>query len=51
VALQPNTTLANWHIVYMKKEYGDLGMSNMRYLNLCMLGSWVKRDISVENKL
>jgi hypothetical protein len=33
----------------MKKEYGGLGVPN--HLNLCLLGSWVKRFIKDEKKL
>uniref|UniRef100_A0A0A9B169 Reverse transcriptase zinc-binding domain-containing protein n=1 Tax=Arundo donax TaxID=35708 RepID=A0A0A9B169_ARUDO len=43
--------LANWHLVCMKKEYGGLGVPNLRDLNLCLLGSWIKRFISDEGKL
>jgi hypothetical protein len=35
----------------MKKEYGGLGVPNLRDLNLCLLGSWVKRFIKDEKKL
>jgi hypothetical protein len=35
--------LANWQLVSMKKEYGGLGVPNLRELNLCLLGSWVSR--------
>jgi hypothetical protein len=30
--------LANWHLICMKKE---LGIPQLKYLNLCLLGSWV----------
>jgi hypothetical protein len=43
--------LANWHLVCMKKEYRGLGIPNLKDLNLCFLGSWVKRFISDEVKL
>jgi hypothetical protein len=43
--------LANWHLVCMKKEYGGLGIPSLKDLNLCLLGSWVKRFISDESKL
>ena len=35
--------LANWESVSMMKEYGGLGIPNLRDLNLCLLASWVKR--------
>jgi hypothetical protein len=43
--------LAHWHLICTKKKYGGLGVLNLKYLNLCLLGSWVKRFISDENKL
>jgi hypothetical protein len=43
--------LAHWHLICMKKKYGGLGVPNLKDLNLCLLGSWVKRFISDENKL
>jgi hypothetical protein len=35
--------LASWLHVSMKTEFEGLGVSNMRELNLCLLGSWIKR--------
>jgi hypothetical protein len=35
--------LANWQLVSMKKEFGGLGVPSLRDLNLCLLGSWVRR--------
>uniref|UniRef100_A0A453STI6 Reverse transcriptase zinc-binding domain-containing protein n=1 Tax=Aegilops tauschii subsp. strangulata TaxID=200361 RepID=A0A453STI6_AEGTS len=35
--------LANWHLVCMKKEYGGLGIPNIKNVNLCLLGTWVRR--------
>jgi hypothetical protein len=35
----------------MKKEYEGLGIPNLKDLNLCLLGSWVKRFISDDAKL
>jgi hypothetical protein len=35
--------LASWRHVTMKKEYERLGVSDLRELNLCLLGSWIKR--------
>lgn len=43
--------LANWHLVCMKKEYGGLGVPNIRDVNLCLLGSWIKRYIKDEGKI
>jgi hypothetical protein len=38
-------------MICMKKEYGGLGVPNIKDLNLCLLGSWVKRYIQDENKI
>jgi hypothetical protein len=35
--------LANWQLVSMRKEFGGLGVPNLRDLNICLLGSWLKR--------
>jgi hypothetical protein len=35
--------LASWQHVTMLKDYGGLGIPNIRELNLCLLGSWLKR--------
>jgi hypothetical protein len=35
----------------MKKQYGRLGIPEIRDLNLCLLGSWVKRYVRDEGKL
>jgi hypothetical protein len=35
----------------MKKEFGGLGIPNLRDVNLCILGSWIKRYISDEGKI
>jgi hypothetical protein len=43
--------IANWHLVCMKKEYGGLGIPNLRNVNLYLLGSWIKRYISDEDKI
>jgi hypothetical protein len=43
--------LANWHLICMKKEYGGLWVPNIKDLNLCLLGSWIKRFIRDEGKL
>lgn len=34
--------LANWELVSMKKQYGGLGIPNLRDLNLALLASWIK---------
>jgi hypothetical protein len=43
--------LANWHLICIKKQYGGLAIPEIRDLNLCLLGSWVKRYIRDEGKL
>jgi hypothetical protein len=35
--------LASWKHVAMKKEYGGLGVPDLRELILCLRGSWVRR--------
>jgi hypothetical protein len=35
----------------MKKEFGGLGIPNIRELNLYLLGSWVRRYYSDDKKL
>jgi hypothetical protein len=35
--------LASWKHVTMKKEFGGLRVLDLRELNLCLLGSWVRR--------
>jgi hypothetical protein len=35
----------------MKKEYGGLGIPNIRELNLCLLASWIRRYSLDDNKL
>jgi hypothetical protein len=35
--------IPNWQLVYMKKDFGGLGIPNIRDVNLCLLGSWVKK--------
>jgi hypothetical protein len=35
--------LANWSLVYMKKEFGGLGIPNLKEVNMCLLGSWGKK--------
>jgi hypothetical protein len=43
--------LANWPLVCMKKEFGGMGIPNLQDLNLCLIGSWVKRYIRGEGAL
>jgi hypothetical protein len=31
--------LANWHLIYMKKDLGGVGVLHLKDLNLCLLGS------------
>lgn len=38
--------LANWQLVCMRQEFGGLGIPNLHDLNICLLGSWVKRYIN-----
>jgi len=35
--------LVNWETVSMCKDFGGLGIPNLRDLNLCLLGSWLRR--------
>lgn len=35
--------LANWKLVCMEKKFGGLGIPNLQDVNLCLLGSWIKR--------
>jgi hypothetical protein len=35
--------LASWQHVTMEKDFGGLGVPSLRELNLCLLGSWVRR--------
>ena len=43
--------LANWQLVCMPKEFGGLGIPSLRDVNLCLLGSWVKRYFAGDGKL
>jgi hypothetical protein len=43
--------LANWESVAMCKEYGGLGIPNLRDLNVCLLASWLRRYDQDRNKL
>jgi hypothetical protein len=42
--------LANWRMVCMKKEFGGLGIPNLQDVNLCLIGSWIKRYYEGEGK-
>jgi len=35
----------------MKKEFGGLGIPDLRDLNLCLLGSWIRRYTDDDNQL
>jgi hypothetical protein len=37
--------------MWLKKEYGGLGVPGLRDLNVCLLGSWVKRYSMDEGKI
>lgn len=43
--------LENWEIIPMCKDFGGLGIPNLRELNLCVLASWVKRYIGGESEI
>lgn len=43
--------LANWPFICLKKEFGGTGIPNLQDLNVCLIGSWVKRCISSEGSL
>jgi len=43
--------LANWETVSMAKEFGGLGIPNLRDLNICPLASWLKRYSNDSHKL
>jgi hypothetical protein len=35
--------LANWQSLTQKKEHGDMGIPDLRDMNLCLLASWIQR--------
>lgn len=35
--------LAKWGSITMCKDFGGLGIPDLRELNMCLLGSWLKR--------
>jgi hypothetical protein len=43
--------LANWESVAMRKEFGDLGIPNLKDLNIFLLASWVKKYQADRGKL
>jgi hypothetical protein len=43
--------LVGWQHVTMKKEFGGLGVPNLRELNVCLLGSWVRRYSQRQGKI
>jgi hypothetical protein len=43
--------LVNWDSVSMMKDYGGLGIPNLRDLNIYLLASWIKRYNVEKNKL
>jgi hypothetical protein len=43
--------LASWKQVTIKKEYGVLGVPDLRELNLCLLGSWIRRYVVDKGKI
>jgi hypothetical protein len=43
--------LVNWGFVSRKKEFGGLGIQNLREFNLCLLASWIKRYHLDNNKI
>jgi hypothetical protein len=43
--------LANWPSVCMRIFFGGLGIPNLQDLNICLLGSWVKRYVQGERTL
>jgi hypothetical protein len=43
--------LANWPSICMKKEFGGLGILNLQDLNLCPIGSWIRRYINGEGSI
>jgi hypothetical protein len=43
--------LANWPSICMKKEFGGLGIPNLKDLNLCLLESWIKHYIRAEGSI
>lgn len=42
--------LANWGLVSQKKQFGGLGVPNLREVNMSLLASWAKRYFAGPNK-
>ena len=43
--------LASWGLVNRSKEFGGLGIPNLRDMNLCLLGSWFNRYFNAGDKI
>jgi hypothetical protein len=43
--------LANWPSIDMRKEYGGLGIRNLQDLNICLIGSWIRKYINGEGSM
>jgi hypothetical protein len=43
--------LTNWENISMRKKYKEIGIPNLRDLNICLLGSWLSRYQNDEGKL
>jgi hypothetical protein len=43
--------LSNWHSLAQKKEFGGLGIPDLRDLNLCLLAAWIHRYYDSTPKL
>jgi hypothetical protein len=43
--------LASWDLVSVRKEYGGMGLPNLRDLNICLLASWRRRYEQDRGKL
>lgn len=43
--------LANRGALSLKREYGDLGITDLSHMNLCLLASWVSRYHRDEGKI
>jgi hypothetical protein len=43
--------LASWKMVTMKKEFGGLGVPDLRELNLCLMASWISRCSRGDGKI
>jgi hypothetical protein len=43
--------LASWKHVTMSKNYGGLGVPDLRELNMCLLGSWISRYSKDKDKI